>query len=74
MISETFIIPNIIPLDQRIQLGVWDILEQISAQPAKKIQLLYMLYQFHRFAVYVLSVETNHIVTNVPEVCHCQYA
>ena len=74
MVSGTFTIPNIIQLDQRIQLGVWDILEQISAQPAKKIQLLYMLYQFHRFAVYVLSVETNHIVTNAPEVCDCQYA
>lgn len=36
MISETFTIPNIIPLDQRIQLGVWEILKQVSAQPAKE--------------------------------------
>lgn len=36
MVSGTFIIPNIIPLDQQIQLGVCDILEQVSAQPAKE--------------------------------------
>ena len=36
MVSGTFTIPNIIPLDQRIQLGVWDILEQVSVQLAKK--------------------------------------
>ena len=36
MVSGTFTIPNTIPLDQRIQLGVWDILEQVSAQPAKE--------------------------------------
>lgn len=36
MVSGTFTIPNIIPLDQRIQFGVWEILEQVSAQPAKE--------------------------------------
>lgn len=36
MISGTYEIPNIIPLDQRIQLDVWEILEQVLAQPAKE--------------------------------------